>query len=107
MKKLNSFDFRNNQYYGFDTDKHMHFKQDLGELISDEQWNREVNKYIENMLIKEPYRLGIPELDDITTKMWSNILTIGRLFLKKIINTAPIIINFHQDGDGLSGAMSI
>lgn len=59
-------------------------------------------------LVKEkPYKKGIEQLDKITLKMWKKLEGCAILLLTKLMLGAPIVIRFHNDADGSSGAYSL
>lgn len=66
-----------------------------------------VKKTIEKNLAKEPYFIGVGDIDSATVKAWSAMLSSARLFVRKLILGIPIIIRFHNDADGSSGAIGI
>jgi RecJ-like exonuclease len=53
------------------------------------------------------YSTGINEVDEITGKAW-NVLSEGMLLLlNRLVSASPIIIRFHNDVDGVSGAYAL
>ncbi len=57
--------------------------------------------------IKNKRAVGIQEAETITEKMWSGITDAASLLLKKVSLGIPVIIRFHNDSDGSSGAYAI
>ena len=58
------------------------------------------------LLIKRKYSDGNP-IERITARMDSSLASAARLFLRKMLFGAPIIIRFHNDADGASGAYGL
>ncbi len=54
-----------------------------------------------------PYLTGIKELDTTTSKLWEHFRKPVELLLRKLIIGAPVIIRFHNDADGSSGAVAL
>jgi len=52
-------------------------------------------------------KTGKGELDAVTAKMKQRLDESASLFLKKLILGAPIIVRFHNDADGLTGAYGL
>ncbi len=55
----------------------------------------------------KPYKHGQKGLDDATTKMWPKLSAAARLFIRKLLLGVPIMIRFHNDADGSSGAYAV
>jgi RecJ-like exonuclease len=72
-----------------------------------EKIEKAIDETIEGILVGEPYRTGIEEIDRTTSKMWEDLLSASRLFLRKLMLGAPIIIRFHNDADGAGGAVGL
>jgi len=51
-----------------------------------------------------PYKSGIKEADDVIPRMWPTLLSASRLLVRKLLLGAPVIVHFHNDADGASGA---
>lgn len=58
-------------------------------------------------LKKNHYRKGIEKLDSLTARMWPKLCECSALFVRKLILGAPIVVRFHNDADGSSGACSL
>ncbi|MHB1830308.1 MAG: hypothetical protein ACYCO0_02850 [Candidatus Micrarchaeaceae archaeon] len=56
---------------------------------------------------KGAHKIGNAEVDAITEKMWSRIVTASEVIVRKMLISAPIIIRFHNDADGSGGAYSL
>ncbi len=50
---------------------------------------------------------GIEELDAVTKKMKGKLLKCAQIFARKLAYGTPIIVRFHNDADGSSGAYSL
>ena len=61
----------------------------------------------EKLQHQNPYSIGIRAIDEATERMWPNLLAASKLLLRKLFLSAPIIIRFHNDCDGSSGACSL
>ncbi len=64
-------------------------------------------KRSEEMLRESPYSIGIRDIDEATERMWPNLAGAAGLLLHKLFFSSPIIIRFHNDADGSSGACAI
>ena len=53
------------------------------------------------------YATGIAGIDRITEKMWNRLSCAAETFVRKIVFGAPIIVRFHNDADGSSGAYGL
>ncbi len=56
---------------------------------------------------KGAHRIGNPEVDAITERMWGSIIAASKTIVRKMLVSAPIIIRFHNDADGSGGAYSL
>lgn len=65
------------------------------------------DSWIEENLGKDIADSGISELDAITRSMGGSLKNAARLFARKLVYGAPIIIRFHNDADGSSGAYAL
>lgn len=63
-----------------------------------------VAKAAKSGLGRAPNATGIAEVDALTAKMWKPLSAAAELLARKLILAAPIIIRFHNDTDGISGA---
>lgn len=59
------------------------------------------------MLKGEAHKIGIAAVDSVTEKMWKRLRDAMALFAKKLMLGAPIVIRFHNDIDGASGAYAL
>ena len=66
-----------------------------------------IERKVESALKKTPPASGVNELDKLNRKMWPEITKGASLLLKKFLTGAPIVVRFHNDADGSSGAYSI
>ncbi|MDE1860514.1 MAG: hypothetical protein KGH72_02235 [Candidatus Micrarchaeota archaeon] len=55
----------------------------------------------------KPYVRGIDALDRTTAKMWKHIATAALVLIRKLMLGAPVVVRFHNDADGSSGAYCI
>ncbi len=53
------------------------------------------------------YRTGNPSLDALTHRMWQRLGQAASMIVRKMLVSAPIIVRFHNDADGSSGAYSL
>lgn len=54
-----------------------------------------------------PYLTHIKELDTTTSKLWNHFRKPVEILLRKLILGVPVIIRFHNDADGSSGAVAL
>ena len=66
-----------------------------------------VDSASEGIRRSNPYSIGIRDVDEATERMWSKLEYTAKLFLRKLFFSAPVIIRFHNDADGSSGACSL
>ena len=66
-----------------------------------------VDSASEGIQRSNPYSIGIRDVDEATERMWPKLEHAAKLFLRKLFFSAPIIIRFHNDADGSSGACSL
>ena len=55
----------------------------------------------------EEYKTGNPALDAVTHRMWQKLQGAASVIIRKMLVSAPIIVRFHNDADGSSGAYSL
>jgi RecJ-like exonuclease len=72
------------------------YKKELGKRLR--VWTKEK---------RSPHKTGIKELDATTKRMLPSLKKAAKELVKKCISGAPIIIRFHNDCDGASGAVAI
>jgi RecJ-like exonuclease len=53
---------------------------------------------------RAPDKTGIAEVDALTSKMRERLASAAELLVRKLILAAPIVVRFHNDTDGMSGA---
>ncbi len=78
-----------------------------GEELNKEKVFGKVDANVDEMLHAEAYKTGIAEIDKATERMWQKLTEAARLFLRKAAVGAPVIIRFHNDADGSSGAVGL
>ncbi len=61
----------------------------------------------ERIVVKKPQSSGIKDADEITARMWGRLASASGLLIKKLMLCAPIIVRFHNDADGSSGAYGL
>ncbi len=61
----------------------------------------------ERIISRHAYVTGIKDIDERVQTMWPKMLSASRLLLRKLILGSPIIIRFHNDADGMSGAYAL
>ena len=66
-----------------------------------------VDSASEGIQRSNPYSIGIREIDEATERMWPKLEHAAKFLLRKLFFSAPIIIRFHNDADGSSGACSL
>ncbi len=54
--------------------------------------------------IMEPYLTGSQEIDRTTRAMWDSLIASSSMLVKKLLYGAPVLVRFHNDADGSSGA---
>ncbi|MGC8479093.1 MAG: hypothetical protein ACP5M9_00260 [Candidatus Micrarchaeia archaeon] len=76
--------------------------------------NKELNQIdkilstlIQEYIKKTPPIFDLEDLNTATKKLFPKIMEAAKLFAKKLLLGAPIIIRFHNDADGSSGAYAI
>ncbi|MCL5239388.1 MAG: DHH family phosphoesterase [Candidatus Marsarchaeota archaeon] len=52
-------------------------------------------------------KIGVGAIDPVTEKMWERLRGAMRLLARKLMIGAPIVIRFHNDIDGASGAYAL
>ena len=53
------------------------------------------------------YLTGDSRIDKVTVRMWERLRLCGYVLLRKLALAAPIIVRFHNDADGSSGAYGL
>jgi len=66
-----------------------------------------VEKKAASLLKEKVYCTGIEKLDAITNKLWGKLSKAMLLLARKLVLGAPIVIRFHNDIDGASGAYAL
>ncbi len=66
-----------------------------------------VHRTVNEMLSGKPHRVGIAQADKVTASMWARINAAAALLLTKLIYCTPIVVRFHNDADGASGALGL
>lgn len=66
-----------------------------------------IDKSIEKTIQGSPYKEGREEIDRATARAWDKILSASRLLLRKLLLGTPIVIRFHNDADGSTGAYAL
>ena len=61
----------------------------------------------EQMVLSGEYKTAIKELNDIVLRMRPALLSASRMLVKKLLLGAHIVIRFHNDADGSSGAYAL
>ncbi|MCL5428041.1 MAG: hypothetical protein M1321_02565 [Candidatus Marsarchaeota archaeon] len=56
---------------------------------------------------RRAYASGISGIDSVISAMWPKMLDASRMLLKKLVLGAPMVIRFHNDADGTSGAYAL
>ncbi len=66
-----------------------------------------IARIISSNIERRPYVKGVDTLDSITRDMWGRICSAAEMFLKKAALGSPIVVRFHNDIDGASGAYAL
>ncbi len=81
---------------------------DLGAKISvPEAEVKRIARIIASNINRKPYMKGIGILDNVTVDLWGKICSAAELLLKKAALGSPIVVRFHNDIDGASGAYAL
>ncbi len=119
-------------YYLVGSDGHAFFsgeyrglqiKLNLGELVDVEEGKvmpldgdtesvkgsieKDIAGAIKNRTERQVYLTGIEEVDKATERMWKKLGSAAGLLLRKLYLCQPIIVRFHNDADGSSGATGL
>lgn len=76
------------------------------EVFMDEL-NMSIGKRVNALLSNEEYKRGNAKIDEATKRMWGSITSAAGLFLRKLLLGIPIMVRFHNDADGSSGAYAL
>lgn len=68
---------------------------------------RGISAAAEKKTERPAYLTGIGDVDEATKRMWTKLQSAARLLLRKLYLCQPIIVRFHNDADGSSGAVGI
>ncbi len=60
-----------------------------------------------SVLNKKAYLTGNGKVDNATAKMWEKLQVCEELLVRKLACAAPVIVRFHNDADGSSGAYGL
>jgi RecJ-like exonuclease len=60
-----------------------------------------------NKIMRKYKSIGISEVDAITNSMNAKLKAAAKFFLTKLLLGAPMLIRFHNDSDGASGALCL
>src|SRR5271157_3165456 len=63
-----------------------------------------IAKASKSRLGRAPNETGIAEVDALTAGMWKRLAAAAETLVRKLVLAAPIVIRFHNDTDGVSGA---
>ena len=76
-----------------------------------EKYREEIYAALDKTIARESmnrlYVKGIEGLDKVTAKLWDKLHCASLLFMRKLLLGIPIIIRFHNDADGSSGACCV
>ncbi|MEM3227804.1 MAG: hypothetical protein QXK65_02570 [Candidatus Micrarchaeaceae archaeon] len=70
-------------------------------------YEQELKKAEERLFSKRLLKTGIKRLDDVLDNMSEQIFAAGKRIIRNVASGAPIVIRFHNDGDGSSGAIAL
>ncbi len=79
----------------------------MGRTSDLKELNANAEKLARTCTKDEVYHSGISNLDTVIESMWPKLLSASGLLVKKLILGAPIIVRFHNDADGSSGAYAL
>ena len=68
---------------------------------------KRITRIISSNIERKPYIKGIDVLDSVTRDLWGHVCSAAELFLKKAALGSPIVVRFHNDIDGASGAYAL
>lgn len=71
------------------------------------EMNRRISGIVEERLAREAYATGIRKIDDATERMWERLRAAAGVLLRKLMLGSPVIVRFHNDADGSSGAVGL
>lgn len=71
------------------------------------KFEERLDKFAKEYVSGEIRRSGIADLDSITKKMEKKLHACARLLARKLLRAAPVIVRFHNDADGSSGAYAL
>jgi RecJ-like exonuclease len=63
--------------------------------------------FVTSSLKRKPERSGISQLDRITRKIEKSLYACAAIMAKKLVMGAPVLVRFHNDADGSTGAYSL
>lgn len=88
-----------------DNEKIIESKESSSKVISELKEN--ITSIIDKELNRPDYTSEITEINDVIKKLTQHMKKYAKTFLLKLFFGAPIIIRFHNDADGSSGAYSV
>ncbi len=68
---------------------------------------RSVDKLLKETMKVRPYSSGIGNADPVIKAMWPQLTLGAQLLLRKLVLGIPIIVRFHNDADGATGAYAL
>jgi archaea-specific RecJ-like exonuclease len=79
----------------------------IEESGSRESFEKDIEKASAAIPKGKKYTLGIAKVDAITEKLWAKLEKSARILSRKLLKATPIMIRFHNDVDGVSGACAL
>lgn len=76
-----------------------------GKILNENLEKLEIDENIK--IIKTSKASEVNELDSVTANMLNKIKLAAYVFAKSILTGAPIVVKFHSDGDGATGAIGL
>ena len=73
----------------------------------DEIFSRRLDEFVKSSLNEDMRPCDIAGLDEITKAMGPKLSGAARLLARKLVRAAPVIVRFHNDADGSSGAYAL
>ena len=100
-----TFGFRAGDFINYDEQGTAKLVENPGQTLQDVQ--AKMNRFGKLAIKNSEYRTGNPLLDALTHKMWQRLQQAALMIVRKMLVSAPIIVRFHNDADGSSGAYSL
>jgi RecJ-like exonuclease len=83
------------------------YKVTLDGKATDAEYKKAVANLLDTLPIGKSHQSGIEELDAITAKMLPALQGAAKRLLSNLITGSPVMVRFHNDCDGSSGAVAL